>query len=77
MGSRSTKEEAEYKQKTEEIKSVFTKAVSMNFILIGPRRSGKSSLVNQFLNNEYSNIYTLTPRTDLCILSYYDSNEIG
>jgi len=77
MGHRLTKEEVDYKQKTEEIKSVYAKAVPMNFILIGPRRSGKSSLINQFINTEYSNIYTHTNRTDLCKYNSDGSNEIG
>lgn len=67
MGHKLTKEENEYQNETKDIKRVFEKAVPMNILLIGPRNSGKSALINQYLNNEYSSIYRPTPRTSLCI----------
>ena len=66
MGHVVTKEEAEYQVRAAEIKQNFTKAVGINILLVGPKRSGKSALVNQFLNNRYSNLYQATSRTSLC-----------
>lgn len=66
MGHRQTKEEVEFEVRANEIKKEFTEAFKINIILVGPRRSGKSSLLNQFFNNRYSNLYNPTERTELC-----------
>ena len=68
MGQRITKEEAEYQVKAAEIKNDFQKAYGINILMVGPRRGGKSALINQFLNNQYTNMYQTTLRTGLCIL---------
>ncbi len=73
MGHRLTKEEVEYQVKTEEIKSEFQKVALINVLFVGPRRSGKSSIITQFLNNQYSNSYQATPKTDLCISPSFHS----
>jgi len=67
MGHAISKEEAEYMNKSEDIKKSFTKAVGINILMLGPRKGGKSALINQFLNNKYSNMYIPTTRTSLCI----------
>lgn len=66
MGSRVTREEQQYRLESSAIRTEYKSAIPINILLVGPRRSGKTALVKQFLDNEYSNIYAAPERTGLC-----------
>ncbi len=66
MGQKITTEEAAYRARTKEISEGFQKASRMNVLLLGPRHSGKTALLNQFLANKYAHAYSPTSRTTIC-----------
>ena len=67
MGSsQSSKDNKRMKAELKDIKQVkYKKELHMRIVLLGPRESGKTSLISKYIVNSFNTFYIPTAKTDL------------